>query len=182
VNALAGAPAARALAFPGLPEGRAPREDDARAAIRDPYVLPPHARASTALRATEGRPWAPVRGPPVSGGQAVQQAATRDHRSRARRVPAAPLEAAPVSTGLRARGRRSARSSVPGQPAVGGLRVRRDPEPSRAASPGTPSGRTTTGPARPEQRSQPEPTGFARQHSPRRLHRQRNKEASRDSL
>ena len=139
VNDLAGAPAARALAFPGQPERHAPRAADAR--------------ASTAPRVTEGRLWArpPVRVRPGSGGRAVQRAATRDHCSRARRVPAAPLEAPPVSTVPRAR------SPVPGRPAVGGSR---DLEPSRAASPGTPSRRTTTGPVRTEHRSQPDTHRF----------------------
>jgi hypothetical protein len=177
VNDLAGAPAARAWAFPDQPERLAPREDDALAVIRDPDVSPPRARASTAPRVTEGRLWAgpPVRGRPISGGQAVQRAASRDYRSRARHVPAAPLEAPPISTGPRVR------SPVPGRPTVGGSRDRRDPEPSRrAASPGTSSGRTTSGPVRPEHTSRPEPTGCARQHAPCHFHRQRNEEACRD--
>jgi hypothetical protein len=179
VNALAGAPAEHEPAcgakrsacpavprvFPGHGERRAPRAV-IRDPGRDPGVSPPRVRASTAPRVTEGRLWVcpPVRDRPVSGGQVVRQAATRDHRSRAGRVPAAPLEASPVR----------------GRPPVGGLRDRRDPELSRAASPGRPSRRTTPGPARPEQRSRPEPTCSARQHPPLPFHRQRNEEACRD--
>ena len=100
VDALAGAPAARARAcgakrfvcpavwraFPGRPERRALWAAGARAVIRASYVRPPCARVSTALRVTEGRLWAhsPVRVRPVSGGQVVQRAATRDQRRRAR--------------------------------------------------------------------------------------------------
>jgi hypothetical protein len=202
VNALAGAPAARgqvcgakSLAcravprafrghdLPGRPERRDPRAAAAGAVTRDPDVPPARARVSTAPRVTDGRLWArpPVLVRPVSGGQAVQRAARRDHRSRARRVPAAPPEAAPVSTGPRASGRQhSARCPVRGRPHAGGSRDRRDPEPSRAASPGMSFGRTTTGPARPEHRSRPEPTDFARQHPLCHFRRQRNEEVCRD--